>query len=57
MDIALSHKVSPYDHDPKATEPGEKMPDHDQWCKEGAMVRVDAEKQMDRWKACNGCDT
>ena len=57
LDIAISHKVSPYDHDPEATESGEKMPDHDKWCREGAMLRVDTEKQVNKWKACNGCDT
>ena len=56
LDIAMSHRVSPYVHDPKATQPGEQMSDHDRWCKEGPMNRADAEEQVSRWKSCNKCN-
>ena len=56
LEIAMSHKVSPYDHAAKTTLQGEKMADHDQWCTEGAMNRTEAKVQVDRWKSCNGCN-
>ncbi|MFM9879531.1 MAG: N-acetyl sugar amidotransferase [Burkholderiaceae bacterium] len=51
MDIAMSHQVSPYVHDPLATQPGERMADHGQWSRDGAMTRVNADEIMARWRA------
>jgi hypothetical protein len=55
LEIAMSHRVSPYDHDPETTQPGEKMADHDKWSREGCMNVADSEGQVSKWKACNGC--
>jgi N-acetyl sugar amidotransferase len=54
LDIAMSHQVSPYKHDPASTLPGEKMHDYDQWNREGRMKREDAEVQVIRWRSRNG---
>lgn len=51
MDVAMSHQVSPYVHDPASTRAGARMPDFDHWSRDGAMVRVDAEQVLARWRA------
>lgn len=48
-EIALSHAVSPYKHDPGRVIPGEKTHDFDAWPTDGAMPREEAEVQLDRW--------
>lgn len=50
MDVAMSHQVSPYQHDPSKTQLGEKTADFDKWSKTGAMPREEAEKILERWK-------
>lgn len=50
MEIALSHQISPYQHDPAKTVAGEKVHDYDQWSREGAMPREEAVTQLIRWK-------
>jgi N-acetyl sugar amidotransferase len=50
MDIALGHGVSPYQHDPAKVTLGEKMPDFEQWSRQGAMPRAEAEAQLKRWQ-------
>jgi N-acetyl sugar amidotransferase len=50
LKIAMSHAVSPYQHDPSETKPGKKTGDHDQWLKHGAMPPEVAEGQIERWK-------
>src|SRR5581483_3689205 len=50
VQIAMSHSVSPYVHDPSQIVPGEKVHDFDQWTREGAMPREEAEEQLNRWK-------
>ncbi|WP_202972053.1 N-acetyl sugar amidotransferase [Moorena producens] len=52
MEIAMSHQVSPYVHDPSKTQEGNRTPDFEQWSRDGAMERQDAEEQM---RACNSC--
>ena len=47
--IAMSHGVSPHEHDPLAVIPGEKVDDFERWPAEGAMPRGQAEIQLDRW--------
>lgn len=47
MQIALSHGVSPYKHDPSKTLPGKKTHDFDQWSQTGGMSREQALKQME----------
>lgn len=50
MEIAMSHQISPYQHDPAKTVPGSKMPDFDRWSREGSMPREEALKQLVHWK-------
>ncbi len=50
VQIAMSHGVSPYKHDPASTEPGPKVHDFDQWPRYGFMPREQAEEQLRRWK-------
>ncbi|MBI3096127.1 MAG: N-acetyl sugar amidotransferase [Rhodocyclales bacterium] len=51
LEIAMSHQVSPYQHDPARITPGVKVHDFDQWSHEGPMPREDAEAQLARWRA------
>lgn len=53
LEIAMAHQVSPYVHDPAATQPGERLADFDRWSREGPMDRADAEWQVLRWKSRN----
>ncbi len=50
LEIAMSHGVSPYRHDPSKVKPGRKMPDFDRWCAAGEMPRAEAEIQLERWR-------
>jgi N-acetyl sugar amidotransferase len=50
MEIALSHGVSPYKHDPAQVTPGQKTHDYCQWMKEGAMSPAEAKGQLERWR-------
>lgn len=54
IDIAMSHQVSPYVHDPQKTLPGERLADFERWNKEGAMDRADAQVLVLRWKSRHG---
>ncbi|KTD24307.1 LPS biosynthesis protein [Legionella lansingensis] len=51
LDIAMSHQVSPYEHDLEKTQPGKKTSDFDSWSRDGAMFRVDVEEIVARWRA------
>jgi N-acetyl sugar amidotransferase len=51
LEIAIGHQVSPYVHDPSATLPGTRTSDFDRWSRDGAMVRVDADELLARWRA------
>jgi len=51
LDIAMSHRVSPYEHDHHQTKQGTKTDDYDQWNREGAMFRVDAAEVIAKWRA------
>ncbi|RPH52391.1 MAG: N-acetyl sugar amidotransferase [Desulfobacteraceae bacterium] len=53
MEIALSHQVSPYQHDTGKTMPGKKVHDFDSWPRYGAMPRKQAEIQLERWNRRN----
>jgi len=48
MEIAMNHGVSPYQHDPKLTQPGKKTHDFDQWSTVGAMPRRQTDEQLNR---------
>ena len=50
MEVAMSHQISPYLHDPAATVPGEKTHDFDHWTREGGMPKAEAQAQVIRWK-------
>jgi N-acetyl sugar amidotransferase len=51
--IAQSHTVSPWKMNVFEQELGTKLPDHDKWSSAGPLQRVEAEKQLDRWKKTN----
>jgi N-acetyl sugar amidotransferase len=51
MEVAMGHQVSPYVHDPAATEPGARTHDFDVWPRDGAMGRIGAEELLARWRA------
>jgi hypothetical protein len=53
IDIAQGHQVSPYSHNPKTTESGEKTEDFENWSREGSMDRAAAKDQVNRWKSRN----
>lgn len=57
MEIAMSHQVSPYVHDPLKTRTSAKTHDFDRWSRDGAMRREDAEEQLIRWRGRNGGKT
>lgn len=50
MEIAMSHQISPYQHDPARTVAGNKMPDFDRWSRDGGMPREEAVQQLMHWK-------
>jgi N-acetyl sugar amidotransferase len=50
MDIAMSHGVSPYKHDPAKVTLGKKTHDYNQWSNHGPMPRDEAEEQLQRWQ-------
>ena len=51
LEIAMSHGVSPYKHDPASIVPGKKLADFGAWSRTGPMPREEALQQMERWKA------
>lgn len=53
LKAAMSHQVSPYEHDPDKTVPGRKTHDFDQWMGDGAMDRGVADQMIERWRARN----
>jgi N-acetyl sugar amidotransferase len=50
LEIAMSHQVSPYVHEPEATQRGEMTADYARWSRDGAMVRIDADAILERWR-------
>lgn len=50
MQIAMSHAVSPYEHDPAKVTPGRILKDFNSWSRDGAMPRKETEEQLERWK-------
>jgi N-acetyl sugar amidotransferase len=51
LEVAMSHQVSPYVHDPASTKPGERTRDYDRWNRDGAMARIDVNDIMEQWRA------
>jgi len=50
MEVAMSHEVSPYKHDPALTQPGAKTHDFDRWIRTGAMSREASEEILGQWR-------
>lgn len=50
LEVAMSHGVSPYKHDPGKVIPGKKAPDFEKWPRYGAMSRQEAEILLNRWR-------
>jgi len=50
LEIAISHAVSPYKHEPNTVTAGKKLHDFDQWPRFCAMPRQEALKQLERWR-------
>ena len=50
INVALSHGVSPYKHDPLTVKPGKILGDHDQCRRHGGLPREKAQKQLNRWQ-------
>jgi hypothetical protein len=53
LEVALSHGVSPYVHDPAQVTPGTPVHDTAEWPRHGAMPRADAESQLEKWRKKN----
>lgn len=50
LEVAMSHQVSPYEHDPARIGEGARVHDFHQWSHEGPMPRTEAEVQLARWR-------
>jgi hypothetical protein len=50
LEIAMQHQVSPYKHDPAKITDGKKLADFNDWSRDGAMPREEAEYQIRRWR-------
>ncbi len=57
LEIAMSHQVSPYVHDPASTRAGAMTSDFTRWSRDGAMVRINAEQIVSNWRARKGDGT
>lgn len=53
LEIAMSHQVSPYRHDPATTKQGCKTCDNNSWCRDGAMDRKDTNILLSNWNERN----
>ncbi len=53
LEIAISHQVSPYRHDPATTKQGCKTCDNNSWCRDGSMDRKDTEILLSNWNERN----
>lgn len=51
LEIAMSHQVSPYVHDPAKTVAGERTADFARWNTDGTMARIDADEILARWRS------
>jgi N-acetyl sugar amidotransferase len=54
MEIAMAHEVSPYVHDPKATLPGKKTLDFNDWSRAGSMNREVSRDMLQRFAERTG---
>jgi N-acetyl sugar amidotransferase len=51
LEIAMAHQVTPYVHDPQATQPGAAMPDQDRWNRDGAMPTEISRELVTLWRS------
>jgi N-acetyl sugar amidotransferase len=51
LEIAMSHQVTPYVHDPSSTRNGARMPDYDRWNRDGAIPREEAAEVVRLWRS------
>jgi N-acetyl sugar amidotransferase len=49
-EVAMSHGVSPYVHDPSKTEQGKRLHDQDAWTRKAPMSRAETEVLLERWR-------
>jgi len=54
LEIAMSHCVSPFKHDPEKTVPGKKTHDFHKWPTYSPMLRKQTEVQLNRWRKMHG---
>lgn len=50
LEVAMGHQVSPYEHHPESTLPGERPADFAAWSRDGAMPGVTADELLARWR-------
>lgn len=51
LEIAMSHQVTPYLHDPATTKDGARMPDFDRWSRDGGLPREQSAPIIARWRS------
>jgi len=56
LDIAMMHKVSPWQFNPEETNQGEKLRDFDLWNKRGGMDRAETKAMLDAWRGRDDFD-
>jgi hypothetical protein len=49
VQIAMSHAVSPHEHEPATTTTGKRTHDFETWCRHGSMPRGETLVQLQRW--------
>jgi hypothetical protein len=54
LEIAMSHQITPYVHDPSQTRPGARLPDTASWNRDGGIARIDAQEILERWRSRRG---
>ncbi len=50
IEVAMSHQVSPYRHDPARTTDGDKTPDFDRWSRDGGLPRAETLVTLQGWR-------
>lgn len=50
MEVAMSHGISPYVHEPEKVRPGKIVHDYHTWPRYEALPREEALKQLNRWR-------
>lgn len=50
LEVAMSHQVSPYVHEPKLVQIGPKTHDFEAWSRDGEMPHEESKQQLLRWR-------